>query len=143
MIIDKSLMLSAAQAVTATAASTNYIDLGAARDIGNGQGLELIVNCDTAALSTGSSTVTFALQSDDNTSFSSPTTVATSAAIAKASLTAATVVWRAPIPKFTAERYLRLYYTVAVADLTAGAFTAFIVLNGDGWKNYDDSLAHI
>ena len=41
MILDQSLQLSLTQAVTATALSTNVIDIGSARNIGAGEDLFL------------------------------------------------------------------------------------------------------
>ena len=123
MILDKEGLFSDAQAVTATAASTNIIDLGDAKDRGVGEPVYLYVIVDTAAASAGSSTVVFTLQTDDNAAFSSATALHATAAIPKATLVAGYEVLKIAIPS-TTERYIRMYYTVAVADLTAGAFTA-------------------
>ena len=123
------------QAVTATAASTDIIDLGATRDIGNGEPLELVILCTETAVSGGSSTVTIDLQTDDNSSFSSAATLASSGAIAKASITAGTELLRIKVP-LNVERYLRLYYTVATADLTSGKFTAFLAHDRQANKAY-------
>lgn len=125
MMYDKLNTFGTDQAVTATAASTDIIDLGATRDLGNGEPLELVILCTETAVSGGSSTVTFDLQTDDNSSFSSAATIASSGAIAKASITAGTELLRVKVP-LNVERYLRIYYTVATADLTSGKFTAFL-----------------
>lgn len=142
MIIDKELMFSDAQAVTSTAASTNIIDLGVDRDLGDmaGKNLTLVVKTGADAFaSTGSSTLTIALQTDSTSAFSSATALWTSASIAKASLTADTVVAKIPVPR-TTERYLRLNYTVGTADFTAGALTSALVLDAEGRKDYPDAL---
>ena len=88
MYIDTELELADSQAVTASAASTNIIDFthGAPADVGVGDHLYLVVQVDTAATAGGAATVTFALQTDDNSSFSSATALWTSATIAKATL---------------------------------------------------------
>lgn len=141
MIIDKENAFSLAQAVTSSAASTDYLDLGPFatgaddRDIGQGEDLRLVIVVDTTTASTGSSTVTFALQTDDTSTFGSATTLWTSAAIAKATLVAGYKVADIPIPKGV-EKYLRVYYTLATADLTAGAFTAVIVKDSQDVKSY-------
>jgi len=141
MILDSQLLFSDAQAVTSTAASSNVIDLGPLhtdntdRDIGAGASLRLVIITDTAALSTGSSTVTFSLETDDNVTFSSATTLWTSTAIAKATLVAGYKVADIPLPKGF-EIYTRVKYTVATADLTAGAFTAFICKDSQDNKSY-------
>ena len=144
MILDYQLQFSDAQAVTSTAASKNIIDLGPLhtdntdRDIGAGESLRLRILVDTAALSTASSTVTFSLETDDHATFSSATTLWSSAAVAKATLVAGYQVADIALPKGF-EKYARVKYTVATADLTAGAFTAFICKDSQDNKSYANS----
>lgn len=127
MILDKELMMSEAQVVTATAASTNVIDLGArlGLDPGLSDDLWLQIRVDAAAAASGSATVTFALQTDDDKDFGSATTLWTSTAIGKATLVAGYNVVRMRLP-LGVERYVRAYYTVATGPLTTGKFDAFI-----------------
>lgn len=124
MIIDASLVFSDAQAVTATAASDSYADTLAA---GNSyEGSWVVVRVDTAFTAAGAATLTIDLQTDDNTSFSSPTTLCSlpGGAIAVASLIAGfTRKIRIPLG---AERYLRGNYTVATGPMTAGKIDLFI-----------------
>jgi hypothetical protein len=126
MYIDRQNLFGQDQAVTGNAATTDYIDLGAARDIGNGERPEILVLCTEAATAVGAATVTVALQSDDNSSVSSPANLVLSDAIPKASLTAGAQVLRVAVPYGT-ERYLRLFYTVNSGPLTAGKFTSGLV----------------
>jgi hypothetical protein len=126
MYIDRQNLFGQDQAVTASAASTDYIDLGAARDIGNGERPEILVLCTQDATAAGAATVTVALQSDDNSSFSSPINLVLSDAVPKASLVAGTEVLRVAVPYGT-ERYLRLFYTVGTGPLTAGKFTSGLI----------------
>lgn len=126
MYIDRQNLFGQDQAVTASAASTDYIDLGAARDIGNGERPEILVLCTQDVTAAGAATVTVALQSDDNASFSSPVNLVLSDATPKASLVAGTEVLRVAVPYGT-ERYLRLFYTVGTGPLTAGKFTSGLV----------------
>ncbi len=126
MYIDRQNLFGQDQAVTTSAASTDHIDLGAARDIGNGQPLEILVLCTEAVTASGAATVTVALQSDDNSSFSSPANLVLSDAIPKASLVAGTQVLRVAVPYGT-ERYLRLFFTVGTGPLTAGRFTSGLI----------------
>ena len=126
MYIDRQNLFGQDQAVTASAASTDYIDLGAARDIGNGERLEILVLCTQDATAAGAATVTVALQSDDNSSFSTPINLVLSDAISKASLVAGVEVLRVAVPYGT-ERYLRLFYTVGTGPLTAGKFTSGLI----------------
>lgn len=136
MILDKGNLVSSAQAVTSSAGSTDVIDLSQARAIGDGEELEFFVNVDTAATAAGAATVTFQVQTDDNSAFSSPTTVIQTDAIPKATLVAGYQI-KIPLPDgATPERYLRLYYSVATGPLTAGAFTAGLVLNVQNSRAY-------
>lgn len=125
MIYDKLNTFGTDQAVTTTAASTDIIDLGVVRDIGNGEPMELVILCTETATASGSATVTFTLETDDNSGFSSAAVLASSGAIGKAALTAGTEVLRVKVP-LGVERYLRTNYTVATGPLTAGKFTAFL-----------------
>lgn len=72
MTPDSKLLFSEAQAFTATGVSTNVVDLGIDQDIGKGEPMTVVVVVTTAADSAdGDETYQFALQSDDNDSFSS------------------------------------------------------------------------
>jgi len=128
MMYDKLNTFGTDQAVTTTAASTDTVDLGAARDMGNGEPMELVILCTESATASGSATVTFTFETDDNAGFSSAAVLASSGAIGKASLTAGTEVLRVKVP-LGVERYLRVNYTVATGPLTAGRFTAFLAHN--------------
>lgn len=135
MIFDKQTQFSAAQAITATAASTNVIDLLAAgipygddAALSRDQGLfdiPLLIQVVTAFDNLTSLVV--AVQTDDNSAFSSPTTVVSSPAIPLASLTSGYQFVFDRIPRKTSERYIRLHYTVAGTAPTAGAVTAGVV----------------
>lgn len=134
MIADLSLVLSDAQAVTASAASTNVVDsLAAGRAMTGNARVQFLV--DTLPVSAGSSTCVFSLQdSADNSTFAD---VIVSPAIAKATLVAGYVPFEAMIPAGI-RRYIRGFYTVAVADFSAGKFDCRIVLDTD--RTLDKSL---
>lgn len=125
MIIDKALQVSNEQAVTVTAASTDVIDFGQVNpNSGLNQNTTLAVTVDEAAAAAGAATVTFSIQdSADNSTFAD---VAVTAAIGKASLTAGQQVL-IPMPA-KHRRYVRVYYTVATGPLTAGKFSAQVVV---------------
>lgn len=112
MILDAQLKVSAAQALTSTAASTDYIDLGVGRNVFDGEPMAFLVHVNVAAdAGNGDETYSFAIQCDDNTSFSSPTSLV-SHSIARASLSANSL-HILPIPiGVDVERYLRLNYTL-------------------------------
>ena len=127
-IYDVENMFSDDQAITTTAASTNYIDLGPGfdRNIGPGEPIKLEVQV-TTGFTTSTETLTVSLQTDDNTSFSSATTLATSAAIPASSMTSAgyKINVTGTVPDTGVERYLRLYYTCSAtlaAGIVQGAF---------------------
>ena len=121
-MIDNELNLSNAQSITASAASTNYIDQKAAGD--SVENPYVLVRVTTAFATLTSLNV--AIQTDDNSSFSSPKTLARSAEVPVASLTANAVIMKMRIPTGL-ERYIRLYYTVTGSDATAGKVSADIL----------------
>ncbi len=130
MIFDQQSILSDAQAITATAASTNVIDLGPiatgiVRDIGKGTQTPLLIQVVEAFNNLTSLTV--ALQVDDNEAFSSAKTV-WSEVVVLASLTAGFVAIPEFIPRGTNERYMRLNYTVTGTAPTTGKITAGITM---------------
>lgn len=140
MYVDKELELSSEQAVTASAASTNYIDQGAAMDAGMSQQKHLAITVDVAADSAANgASVTFQLQCDSDSAFGSAKTVAQSGAIAEAELVAGKQVF-IPLPVGLDERYIRLYYSVSGENLTAGKFTAQIVEGIQKNDAYADAL---
>lgn len=137
MILDKLLMFSEAQAVTASAASTDVIDLGpidgTRRDIGVGYPLELFVNVNTTAAAAGAATVNIQLQtSPDNSTW---TTLTSSGDLALSALTSGKRVMSQKVPQGV-QRYLRANYVVGTGPLTAGAFTAGINLDVDNNSPY-------
>jgi hypothetical protein len=135
MMYDKLNTFGTDQAVTTTAPSTDIIDLGAVRDIGNGEPLELVILVTESVTASGSATVTFTFETDDNSGFSSAVVLAGTSAIGKAALTAGTEVLRIKVP-LDVERYLRVNYTVATGPLTAGKFTAFLAHERQASKAY-------
>jgi hypothetical protein len=137
MIFDSTNLFSSAQAITATAVSTNVIDLGATgrvlggsanlvRDIGLGQSIPLRIQVVEAFNTLTSLTVT--IQVDDNEAFSSATTVGAQT-IALAGLTLGAVFNGLYfVPPKTNERYVRLNYTVVGTAPTLGKITAGFVM---------------
>lgn len=137
MILDKLLMFSDKQAVTATAASTDVIDLGpidgTRRDIGVGYPLEFWALVNTTATASGAATVNVQLQtSPDNSTW---TSIYESGALALAALTAGKRIVSAKVPSGV-QKYLRVNYTVSTGPLTAGAFTSGINLDVDNNTPY-------
>ena len=119
MIIDKDFLFSEKQAVTASAASTNAIDMGAA---GDAVGQELTIHAVVAVPFATLTSLTIKVQTSANNSDWSD--VVLSPAIAAASLTAGKDVFCIRVPQGL-KRYVRLYYAVTGSDATAGKITAF------------------
>lgn len=133
MIFDTQNLLSDAQAITVTAASTNVIDLspiaqGIVRDIGKGKQIPLLIQVVEAFAAAGAATLTVALQVDSVENFASPKTVWSSGAIALADLVAGKVIVPEYITRGTDERYMRLNYTVGTGPMTAGKITAGVTM---------------
>ena len=137
MIFDKTNLFSDDQAITATAVSTNVIDLGATgtpklrnatplqRNISKGTPIPILVQV-TEAFNTLTS-LAIAIQTDDNEAFSSPTTVY-SESIVLANLTLGARVAIDWLPKNIKERYVRLNYTVTGTNPTLGKVMAGITM---------------
>ena len=139
MLMDKQTLFSEEQAITASAASANYIDLGVARNIGVGEDLYLVLTVTEEFDDTGDdSTITPVLQTDDNSAFSSAVAVRTYDTLAANSPVGTKKIYRLdPVNDAgTYEQYLRLYYTVAGGDLSAGKITAGLVCGVEAIKDY-------
>lgn len=122
MILDNNLILSDGQAVTATAASTNVIDTGPnSADWGKGQEMVVTAQVDTDFATCDSLKVTLQ-DSADNSSFA---TLLDGIVVAVASLVAGKKLLQVTIPP-THRRYLRLNYTIAGSNATAGKVNAHI-----------------
>lgn len=146
MILDALMEFSDAQAVTATAISTNVMDLGpvtdnTTRDIGTGEPLYLVVQTAVACTDTGSdATLTVTLESDSDAGLStSPTVHYSTGALAFATFSpAGKVVAMVRLPAGEYERYLGVRYTVGAGPLTAGAFNAFLTRDVQKYRAYAD-----
>ena len=132
MIIDYNLQMSDAQAVSASAASTNIIDLGSDRDIGPGEDMRLVFSCDTTQEGT-LPTVTFKLQTSA-TAGGTFTDLATSRTVDAMSSGDAVVMG---LPD-TNEQFIRAYFTIGGSSISAGAFSAQIVKDASQWQAYTD-----
>lgn len=152
MITDNFLRLSGSltagsatgQAVTATANSTNCVDLLQARDIGEGKELYVQFTVGTAFTAGGSATLTpTVIVTADPTSFGTPTTIGTAGTIAVATLVAGYTFAVRLNPQIASLglRYLGAIYTVATGPMTAGTITADIVTEiQDGKKYYASGI---
>ncbi|WP_243233400.1 Bbp16 family capsid cement protein [Klebsiella pneumoniae] len=122
MLLDQQALFSAAQAITATAASTNVIDTGSNKDVGKYGDIPLLIQVVEGFNNLTSLTVT--VQTDDNSAFSSAADVL-SMTIHLASLV---LGYKSPVITLPMkmERYIRLNYTVTGTAPTTGKVTAGI-----------------
>lgn len=137
MIMDRTNLFSDGQAITATAYSTNSVDLGAAgtvygsaspivRDVGPGTRIELF--CGVVQAFNNLTSLTISVETDDNAAFSSPSTAFASQAYALADLVPGKkYLLPDSLPVGTNERYVRLKYTVVGTAPTLGKITAGVV----------------
>lgn len=125
MLLDAQTLLSDAQALTATANSTNVFDSSSDRNIGLGEALGVKVTLDVGTDgTTGDETYTVKIVTDDNAALSSASDVTGAISIPRS--TAAGTSYIIPIPPNTAtERYIGLTYTLGGTTPTA-TVTAWI-----------------
>lgn len=140
MIFDQTTLFSDYQAITATANSTNVIDLGPLgrvkfatadlrRDIGKGEPIPIVVQVVEQFAAAGAATLTVGIQVADDAAFTTNVkTVATfGASYALADLKPGARFRLSWVPKGTDRRYVRLVYTVGTGPMTAGKVMAGIV----------------
>lgn len=136
MLLNSQEVFSDAQAVTATAISTNVIDLNpvagpnTTQDIGSGENLYLVVTTQTAITDTSSdATLTVTLESDTAVGLASaPVVHYSTGAKAFATYSAAgSIIAIVKLPIADYKRYLGVRYTVASGPFTAGAIDAYLV----------------
>jgi hypothetical protein len=137
MILDNRVLFSDQQAITATAASTNSVDLKALgltydkvqlRRRQFNKAIPFMFNV-TESFNTLTS-LTVAIQTDEDVAFGSPVTVV-SISIPLASLT---IGYKFPydiLPKGINERYMRLLYTVVGSNPTLGKISCGVVAAED------------
>lgn len=115
MFLDAFGTLSDAQALTATAVSTNTVDFGVGtpqpRQMGQGEPLCVLFTVDVAADFTSTNeTYQFELQTDDAVGFPSPVNLATRAILAATLVAGYTFVM--DIPMEALEQHFRVNYTL-------------------------------
>lgn len=130
MILDRQNLFSDAQPVTATAASTDAIDLGAARDVGPGRPVGLFAQVveDFDNLTS----LTVAVQTADDEAFAAPTTLIEATA-PLADLKAGYRFAPLHLPAGV-KRYLRLNYVVNGVAPTTGKITAGLSADQDAQR---------
>lgn len=140
MVFDQLSLFSDAQAITATANSTDFYDLGVPgvaaynsvqlrRNLGKGKETPLLIQVveDFNTLTS----LQIIVQSDDNAAFSSAKDVM-SVTVPLAELKAGFICPIDKLPRGITERFIRLRYVVAGTDPTLGKITAGVVGAVDG-----------
>ena len=139
MITDKYLRLSEDQEVLTSAVSTNTIDLSQARDVGEGKPLYMVFTVTTAfTRAAGALTVTFNTLIDDDAALGSPTTLASTGAIAKTDLAvgAQFVLQIPPVLGSKGLRYLGASFTNSATADTGKVTVDIVETFQDGKKFY-------
>lgn len=146
MILDERNEFCDATALNTGAAGTyligDQIDLGVARDIGNGQPLYLVITVDTLPTSAGAATAQFQLASDASASIATNGTASVhfeTKAFAISEMAAGTVLAAValPIEGVAYERYLGILQVTGTAAFTGGKVNAFLTHDVAKWKSYD------
>ena len=116
-----------ALAITANAASTNQLDLGAIRDMGVGaRPLYVVAQVTTLMGDSGSnSNCTVLFRTDSDVAMGSPTNTQTIGVFATNAAVGTRLVQMIQ-PGNANERYCDLYFSMGGGDLNAGAVTAWI-----------------
>lgn len=138
MYVDKFHEFSDSQAVTATALSTNIIDLGpqGIGDMGNAD-LDIVFQVDTTTASAGATTLDIEVWTHSTTTVTSGVKRAEITGIAKATLVEG-AQFNLKVPRDmlnSSDRYIGLNYTVNTANFSAGAFSAFMTGFGGVQQN--------
>jgi hypothetical protein len=135
MVIDDRLEFDDARALTATAASTDAVDMSQERRIGQGQTMYVVVSVDVALAGT-SPTFAVSIQTDDNSSFSSAATIETSQTFS--SLPVGTVIVL-PVPYGLTERFMRVNYTLGGTTPTITVSSWLTSEEPRSWVAYPDA----
>ena len=128
MILDEQGLFSNNQKITATAVSTNVLDLGK-REVAFGTPVEVFIQVTEDFA--GCTSIDFEVQTATDEAFTIPVSLVKTGAIPVASLKAGYVAPINFIPKGNLG-YLRLYYDVTGSSATAGKITAGIVAANEG-----------
>jgi hypothetical protein len=146
MILDKRNEFCDAVALNTGAAGTylvgDQIDLGVARDMGNGEPMYLVITVDTLPTSAGAATAQFQLASDASASIATNGTATVhleTKAFAISEMAAGTMLAAIALPLegVAYERYLGILQVTGTAAFTAGKINAFLTHDVAKWKSYD------
>lgn len=140
MQVDAHLLFSSAQAVTANAASTSFVDLKAVRNAGVGRQLFVVCVCTVAMTDAGSNSgLDVHLYGDSTTTF---TPDYSRKLFTFPAVSAAGTKRVAPLGDLDLNlQYVELFYlNDGGGDLSTGSFTAFITDSPDQYASYPDAI---
>ena len=146
MILDKRNEFCDATALNTGAAGTyllaDQIDLGTARDIGNGQPVYLVITVDTLPTSAaGTATAQFSLASDATAAISTTTSTVhlLTKAFAISEMAAGQVLAAIALPMegVAYEQFLGILQTTGTQAFTGGKVNAFLTNDVAKWKAYN------
>jgi hypothetical protein len=142
MILDKLLQVSTSQAIAAASVvSADTVDLGVARDIGEGEDVYMHFNVEVAP--TAATSIEFQCIISASANLGTPTVVGTSGAIPIASLPVGTLIPVRINPKIGSLglRYIGANYVVVGTNTSAGTYSCAIVHGiQDGRKYYPSGI---
>lgn len=150
MLLDSQLMFSDAQAITASAASTNVVTFSNPRDMGIGGEIYLVVvGSGTFASAGGTATLQIAVQySTDNSTYvdAAISGVMTITELNNTVLDNQPYLFGICLPRpqkgnTTTPLYVRLYYTVGTQDFTAGSVQAYLNIGRDDVVYYPSAYS--
>ena len=146
MILDKRNEFCDATALNTGAAGTyllgDQIDLGTARDVGNGQPVYLVITVDTLPTSAaGTATAQFSLASDATAAVSTTTSTVhlLTKAFAISEMAAGQVLAAVALPMegIAYEQFLGILQTTGTQAFTGGKVNAFLTNDVAKWKAYN------
>lgn len=135
-----SAILAVGNAIIGDVIDTQQGAFNVLKDLGSGTPVFLVIQVATTFVG-ATSTTKFELRSDSVAALTtSPTTHWSSLAIPVATLVAGYTLITALPQEALYERYLGIWETVAVANVTAGAINAFLTTDVARLKHYDNAI---
>lgn len=135
MITDAQLTFSDSQAVTASAASANQVDLNVGRDLARTGDANLRVVCTVTTAFVGVTSVQARIRQSAAANMSSADVIYTGPVVAVANLTKGAVLFDVPFPStesFGSKEFMDVDYVVVGGPGSAGAVFAGVVMNSQG-----------
>lgn len=133
-----------AQAITATAVSTNVIDtrtqpLPTLQDTGVGGSMLYLVVCCLQAFNNLTS-LTITLETDTASNMATSPTVHLTFTVPLAALTAGAVIACAPLPSASFKRFMATRYAVTGTNPGQGSVMAYLSADPPGWQAYPSAV---